>query len=448
MSRSLLPFLTAFTPVMAVLTNLVWTGSLEIAAAVVLGVAAGAGMAGLLWLAALRARAVDEQVESLLQTLEEPSPTGTPVLRKLDRLAEHWRQERAQLQNLLDSRKTVLDLIPDPYLMIDAQSRIVRTNRAGEGLFGVGIEERPLSAAVRESALLEAVATALCAEMPQTLEWTTPRPEERIFRVLIEPVPIQPHVRTRAIIAFSDITAARRSQRATSDFVANASHELRTPLTSLIGFIETLQGPARSDPAAQAEFLAIMHEQASRMARLVQDLLSLSRIERNLHQRPGGTVNLNDLAAQAVQALTPQLESRGMVPVCDLADPPVRVIGDADELAQMCLNLVDNAIKYGDQGTPVHVAVRVAGGNGLFSVRNQGEGIAPEDIPRLTERFFRAASVRGKGDSGTGLGLAIVQNIVHRHRGHLGIESTLGSHSQFTVTLPLAGEPVADSALS
>ena len=257
---------------------------------------------------------------------------------------------------------------------------------------------------------------------------------------------MQPHVRTRAIIAFSDITSARRSQRATTDFVANASHELRTPLTSLIGFIETLQGPAKDDPAASAEFLAIMHDQANRMARLVQDLLSLSRIERTLHQRPEGRVSLNDVTARAVQALTPQMEARQMQVALTLPEPPVVVIGDADELAQMCLNLVDNAIKYGDHGTGIQVAVRIAGGLGLFSVRNQGEGIAPEDIPRLTERFFRTASVRGTargagaGDSGTGLGLAIVQNIINRHRGHLGIESVLGSHSQFTVTLPLASE--------
>jgi two-component system phosphate regulon sensor histidine kinase PhoR len=437
--RPLWSLLAALTPLSAVLVNLILTGQLDIPIAGLLWGASAVGMGGLLWPAALRLRAVDELVEGLVQTTGQPSPAGTPVLRKLDRLADSWRQERAQLQNMLDSRKTVLDLLPDPYLMIDAQSRIVRTNWAGQALFGKEIEDRPLSAAVREPTLLEAVATAVRTGMPQSLEWITSRPEERFFRVLVEPVPIQPHVRTRVIIAFSDITAARRSQRATTDFVANASHELRTPLTSLIGFIETLQGPAKDDPATHAGFLAIMHEQASRMARLVQDLLSLSRIERNLHQRPEGTVNLNDLAARAVQALTPQIESRRMQVALDLAAPSVQVIGDADELAQMCLNLVDNAIKYGDPETTVSIAVRIAGGSGVFAVCNQGEGIAPEDIPRLTERFFRAANVRSKGDGGTGLGLAIVQNIVQRHRGHLGIESVLGSHSQFTVTLPLSG---------
>lgn len=443
--RSFLPLLAALTPLTAALANLSLTGRLQPPVAILLWLCAAGGMAGLLWLAAIRLRAIDEGVEGLLQTTQPPSPAGTPILRKLDRLADSWRQERAQLEQLLDSRKTVLDLLPDPYLMIDAQSRIVRTNRAGEALFAAGIEERPLSAAIREPALLEAVATALRTETPQALDWTITRPQERFFRVLIEPVPPQPHVRTRAILAFSDITGARLSQRATTDFVANASHELRTPLTSLIGFIETLQGPARDDPAAQAEFLGIMHDQASRMARLVQDLLSLSRIERTLHQRPEGTVSLNDVASRAVQALTPQIEGRQMRVALDLVDLPVQVIGDSDELAQMCLNLVDNALKYGDPGTDIQVSVRIAGGAGVFSVRNQGEGIAPEDIPRLTERFFRTASVRNKNDGGTGLGLAIVQNIVHRHRGHLGIESVLGSHSQFTVTLPLAASQLPSS---
>jgi two-component system phosphate regulon sensor histidine kinase PhoR len=438
-ARPFLPLAAALTPLTSILIALVSEGRLDAAVAALLWGAAGAGMAGLLGLASLRLRGLDERVEAMVQTTAPPSPIGMPLVQKLDRLAETWRQEQAQLQNLLDSRKTVLDLLPDPYLMIDAHSRIVRTNRAGQSLFGDAIEERPLSAAVREPALLEAVTTALRTEAPQSLEWTVSRPQEQFFRVLVEPVPVHPHVRTRAILAFSDITGARLSQRATTDFVANASHELRTPLTSLIGFIETLQGPAKDDLAAHAEFLAIMHEQATRMARLVHDLLSLSRIERNLHQRPEGTVNLTDLATRAVQALTPQMESRQMQVVCALADdPPVLVLGDADELAQMCLNLVDNAIKYGASGTPVSVTVHSADGMGVFSVRNQGEGIAAEDIPRLTERFFRTASVRSKGDSGTGLGLAIVQNIVNRHRGQLGIESVLGSHSQFTVSLPLA----------
>jgi two-component system, OmpR family, phosphate regulon sensor histidine kinase PhoR len=435
--RFVTPLVVALTPLAAVLVNFVWAGVLTPAGAVLPGLAAAAGVAALLTLHTLRQRATTEAVDAMLETLARPAPPGLPLERRIARLQEAWQQEHAQLRNLLDSRKTVLDLLPAPYLMIDAHSRIVRSNLAGEQLFGSDLTERSLAAVVRDPPLLEAVALALKTDTPQQLDWMQSQPEERFFQVHIEPVPLQPHVRTRAIIAFSDITSVQRSQRATTDFIANASHELRTPLTSLVGFIETLQGPAREDPVAQADFLAIMHDEASRMARLVQDLLSLSRIERTLHEHPIGQVDLAAVARRTVQALGPQVEARQMQ-VCLAIDSVVPVLGDSDELAQMCLNLIDNAIKYGDPGTSVTVSVRVAGGAGLFAVRNQGEGIASEDIPRLTERFFRTRSTRNRGDTGTGLGLAIVQKIINRHRGHLRIASVVGDHSEFTVTLPLA----------
>jgi two-component system phosphate regulon sensor histidine kinase PhoR len=246
--------------------------------------------------------------------------------------------------------------------------------------------------------------------------------------------------------ALRDIAAARRSDRMRADFVANASHELRTPLASLLGFVETLRGPARDDEAARDRFLAIMHEQATRMARLIDDLLSLSRIEMNEHVPPTGRVELGEALRRVAETLQQKAAARGMrIEVAVPAGLPP-AIGDADELAQLFQNLVDNAIKYGRPETPVRVAARRAdrplpGAEAAVavSVADEGEGIAREHLPRLTERFYRVDTARSRAAGGTGLGLAIVKHIVGRHRGALEIASERGRGSTFTVRLPAAG---------
>jgi two-component system phosphate regulon sensor histidine kinase PhoR len=235
-----------------------------------------------------------------------------------------------------------------------------------------------------------------------------------------------------------------------ADFVANASHELRTPLSSLLGFIETLRGPARDDPEARERFLAIMHEQATRMARLVDDLLSLSRIEMNEHVPPTGRVDVADALRRAVDTLLLKAAARGMrIEIDAPADLPP-VTGEADEIAQVLQNLIDNAIKYGRPNSTVRVAVgrsnrALPGGSGggdatageesaiAVSVRDEGEGIARQHLPRLTERFYRVDTARSRAAGGTGLGLAIVKHIMNRHRGALEIDSELGRGSTFTV---------------
>ena len=245
------------------------------------------------------------------------------------------------------------------------------------------------------------------------------------------------HVHADAVlVSLRDTTDARRIERVRSDFVANASHELRTPLASLLGFVETLQGPARDDAVARSRFLEIMGQQARRMSRLVDDLLSLSRIERSLHVPPDAEVDLAAVAGQMTDALAP-MAADGKVTLRLQAPVPVFVRGDRDELLRVVENLVENAIKYGGAGS-VEIGVERDGGDGVLTVEDGGPGIPPEHIPRLTERFYRIDVATSRAKGGTGLGLAIVKHIVARHRGRMTIASRPAGGARFRVALPAA----------
>jgi two-component system phosphate regulon sensor histidine kinase PhoR len=235
-----------------------------------------------------------------------------------------------------------------------------------------------------------------------------------------------------------------------ADFVANASHELRTPLASLMGFIQTLRGPAADDPPAQKRFLGIMAEQAERMNRLIDDLLSLSRIELVEHQAPSEQVDLVELARGMMAGFEPRLAERQMRLLEEIeADLPT-IVADADQLSQVISNLVDNAVKYGRDGGTVRLSIgrppssgRWPGRPGLvFAVADDGPGIPRSEVPRLTERFYRVDKARSRASpGGTGLGLSIVRHIVNRHRGQLTIESEEGHGSRFSIWLPIPGDP-------
>jgi PAS domain S-box-containing protein len=252
----------------------------------------------------------------------------------------------------------------------------------------------------------------------------------------------------------ADITDRKNLEARQAEFIATVSHELRTPLASLIGFIETLRGPAKDDAEARERFLGLMSDQAGRMGRLVQDLLSLSAIELAEHTRPGDRVGLAATFGSVVAGLEMEARAKDMTIERDLAPDLPPVLGNGDQIAQLLSNLIGNAIKYGRAGTPVTVsahfsaevpqdmaaAVEQAGGPGVvrIEVRDRGEGIDAEHIPRLTERFYRVDTARSRAVGGTGLGLAIVKHIVARHRGLLEIESEVGEGSTFSVTLPAA----------
>ncbi len=226
-----------------------------------------------------------------------------------------------------------------------------------------------------------------------------------------------------------------------ADFVANASHELRTPLASLTGFIETLQGPAKNDPKAQDQFLGIMLHQAERMRRLIDDLLSLSRIEMKVHVQPESLVDLGQIMSHSVETLLPVANESGVNINLSLPDEPIEIRGENDELVQVFSNLIENALKYGSSGGRVDVTCRpdtesTETPQWIAEVRDYGPGIDPEHLPRLTERFYRVDVVTSRQMKGTGLGLAIVKHILTRHRARLEIESKPNEGACFRVFIP------------
>jgi two-component system phosphate regulon sensor histidine kinase PhoR len=360
-----------------------------------------------------------------------------------------------ELAAVTASNAAIFAALPDPLLMLSGEQRIVRANPAAEELFDAAPPERTLAgqdltAVVRDPALLGAVDEVLHGADGRIAEFSLSGPVVRQLTARIARLAAPARDGTVAIMTFHDLTALKRAEQMRADFVANASHELRTPLSSLLGFIETLRGPARDDPEARERFLTVMQEQGRRMSRLVEDLLSLSRIELQEHTSPRGKTDLERVVRSVASTLQPQARAREMrieVAIKDL--PPA--VGDPDELAQVFQNLIDNALKYGRSGTTVRItghaveagtqAARRLGRPGIaVAVADQGEGIAREHVPRLTERFYRVDTARSRKLGGTGLGLAIVKHILNRHRGLLDIESTPGEGSVFTVILPRAGE--------
>jgi two-component system phosphate regulon sensor histidine kinase PhoR len=343
--------------------------------------------------------------------------------------------------------EAVLAHIPDPVILVDQRAVVLEANKAAHRLLSGLKVGHPLSFALRNPDVLDGIHEVLESGEPLRVEYSERIPTERTFEVHIGPLQaeVANEVQAGVVLFFRDLTSARRLEAMRADFVANASHELRTPLASLLGFIETLQGPARNDAKARERFLDIMKGQAQRMKRLIDDLLSLSRIEMRAHLSPTQTVDLASIASQMVETLSPLARERGVAIQARLPDRPVLVLGDRDELLRVTENLIENAVKYGESGGKVDVEVaRIGASHGepgphvAFSVQDYGPGIAPEHLPRLTERFYRVDVAHSRNQGGTGLGLAIVKHIVNRHRGHFDIVSEPGQGARFTVTLPEA----------
>lgn len=337
----------------------------------------------------------------------------------------------------------ILDAIPDPVLLLNRTRTVVDANRAARDLLDVDLVGHDLARSLRHPDALTAVDAVLTGEIKRSCEIAVPGAVARTFLAhavrLAEPA--QDGV--QAILVLAETTAIQRAEQMRADFVANASHELRSPLSAVLGFIETMRGPAAADEHAKQRFLDIMHKEGKRMARLVDDLLSLSRIEINEHVRPRGHVDIATVLAGVCESLGVKAAERRMTIQMELAPGLPAVIGDGDQLTQVFHNLVENALRYGREATPVTLSAQIVprmpetGGAGVgVAVRDQGDGIPQEAIPRLTERFYRVDKARSQSLGGTGLGLAIVKHIVNRHRGRLRVESKLGEGSTFTVFLP------------
>jgi two-component system phosphate regulon sensor histidine kinase PhoR len=343
--------------------------------------------------------------------------------------------------------RELLGDLPLALVLLDRNCRVRLLNETARAYFGPVAAGEPLSSMARARPLAEAVAAVAAGDPPVTVEFTHMRArEQRVLLAHIRPIDAGlAHEGTGFMILIEDHTRSAKIEQMRRDFIANASHELKTPLASIAGFIETLQGPAANDPEARARFLPVMATQAERMKRLVEDLMSLNRIEMNEHIRPGADLDLGALLRETVTAMSPVAQRAGHRIEVELPTSGPHVTGDRDELSQLFINLIDNAIKYGGDAGPVriHLAPEEPGRRAMLgiSVTDLGPGIERRHIPRLTERFYRVSESRSRAKGGTGLGLSIVKHILNRHRGDLTIHSKPGEGARFTAWLPRKVEP-------
>lgn len=372
----------------------------------------------------------------------------------------------------------LLDALPDPVLVVSALEaddpigkKFVLVNAAARELLRIQRDEGLLVTVLRDPQVLAALDEALFRAIGSEASYQPTGARDRVLRVAARPLEPGPDGARLALLTFHDDTELYRIEQTRVDFLANASHELRSPLASLRGFIETLRGHARGDPEAQDRFLAIMQTQAERMSRLIDDLLSLSRIELSEHVPPSATVDLADVARDVADAMAPQAKARNVRIEVATPSTPARLTGDHDQLVQVVQNLTDNALKYSPDGGAVRIVVesglsaeaaaapRRTGaqrlplltpdfGAGPFvavTISDEGPGIAREHLPRLTERFYRVEGQKSGDRLGTGLGLAIVKHILNRHYGGLVVESVAGKGAAFTAYLPVT-EPAEAAA--
>jgi len=352
----------------------------------------------------------------------------------------------ADVQAALPSFDAVLPAIQAATVLLDRDGRVIAFNEAARTVAPALQAGGLLLLAYRVPELVDAIGRAGKTHEPQRAEFVERVPVGRWFEAFVHPIRPPSSTGTGGemlLVTFNDLTPLRRVEEMRADFVANASHELRTPLAALLGFVETLQGPAKDDDAARDKFLEIMRQQASRMARLIDDLLSLSRIELNAHLQPNTAIELAPIVRQVVDGLM-TLARDNEVAIKVAAPPePLVVLGDRDELIRALENLVENALKYGAAGKRVDVTLareqtRDGTAEARIAVRDFGPGIAPEHLPRLTERFYRVDVSDSRAQGGTGLGLALVKHVLNRHGGRLVIESTQGAGANFIMYLPLS----------
>lgn len=367
----------------------------------------------------------------------------------LKRLQASWEVKKKQMETIITEREILVDTLPDILIMVNDDKKIVRTNRAARAIFGQNLAQKKLAEIIHSAYFLDAVGSVIADLKGREIEFRIEEPMIRDFLAIIERFPVPSAGGITTVITMNDITELKAVEQMRADFVANASHEIRTPLASIKGFVETLLGPARDDEQAREEFLKIMLDQANRMQQLITDLLSLSKIEMNAHTVPIDAVDLTAIVRKECEHFARAAAAKNMPLVLNIHDNVPKVKGEANELAQVVHNFVSNAIKYGFADTEVTVSVKVTTDLPqdinmrnhtrvvVLSVRDRGEGIPKQHLPRLMERFYRVDSARTREVGGTGLGLAIVKGIVARHRGAITIESTVGEGSSFNVYLPM-----------
>ena len=366
-------------------------------------------------------------------------PAVREVADGVTRLTRSLAERNALVERLRRSDATIIEALPDPLLVLSEDRALLRANGAARALLGLSTTLRSGDAAalLRHPVLGDAMDKALRDDVPQPADIMLPVLIARDIAAQV--IPMMPPLADggRLMLVLADRTRERAVERMRADFVANASHELRTPLASLIGFIETLRGPAEDDAVARTRFLGIMAEQAERMRNLIDDLLGLSRIELTEHQAPTGSADIAAIARAEADAMAPILAGRRATLRLEAPESAIAHPADPEQLAQVIRNLLENAIRHGREHGEIALTITRGPRQGLtLAVQDDGVGIAKEHIPRLTERFYRVDKGRSRNAGGTGLGLAIVKHIVIRHRGQLSIESQEGVGSKFSVWLP------------
>ncbi len=357
------------------------------------------------------------------------------------------REEMQPANNLFSASQIIAPLLqglPDPAIMLTASGNVLLLNKKAEEVFEELKPGRHVSGVIRNPQMLDAINRAKAGELAQTVVYSERVPVERHMAATISWIGLPDRVNHNGpavLISLRDLTEQERLDQMRADFVAYASHELKTPLASVIGFIETLQGRAKDDPEARERFLDIMLRQAERMSRLIENLLSLSRVEMRAHLKPDSPLDLGEVIHHAVQTLEPLAAASAISLEVQNFNTDLMVLGDRDELTQVFQNLIHNALKFGRPGGAVRVRIaRLRGDHRTpariaVTVEDDGVGIPAQHLPRLTERFYRVSQGEAAEKNGTGLGLAIASQVIARHRGELKISSKIGDGSAFTVIL-------------
>lgn len=344
----------------------------------------------------------------------------------------------------LTNFEPLLDALQEPLFVLDGDRQISFMNKKAVSLFGQGFTGQNFVRVIRHPECIALIAEAWDGAKPDTVQIAIEYPIDGVFEFRATRLDHEEGGEPFLLVSLKDVTDLKKAEQMRSDFVANVSHELRSPLTALSGFIDTLNGAAKDDPKARERFLELMEKESARMIRLISDLLSLSKVEASQHQRPTSQLDMAEMVKRVVATLSPAAQAENKVLHLEIEGQPDPIRGNEDELTQLVINLIENAIKYGASDSEIRVCLKhtqdvpgIAGPALTFAVQDQGQGIGREHIPRLTERFYRVDTHRSRDKGGTGLGLAIVKHIVNQHRGRLNIASIEGEGSTFLVHLPV-----------
>ena len=373
------------------------------------------------------------------------------IVQAVNAMHRFWTAKAGELQAKCISDTAVLDTLPDPIMMIDRAGNILGANLSARTLLGKSILDKNIEKIFDSANFIEAVDKVLKKKSEsENLIFYIKKPEVQKLYAHIKELPWISRGRAVAVISIYDMTKSMKIERMQSDFVANASHELRTPLSVISGFIETLQTTAKNDAAARDKFLKIMAEQTEYMSHLIENLLSLSKIEMSQDQKPDEKVKISKVIDEVSKALVLKAEAREISFVTEVEPKLPDIIADRGQVKQLIQNLCDNAVKYGTAGSDVTVSVKLIdkipgsksvkvskGAAMAVSVNNKGPKILPEHLTRLTERFYRLQEHKNLNIKGTGLGLTIAKQIILRHRGNLTVTSTAYGGTTFTIYLPL-----------